>query len=128
MTQNKRDKAIPVTFSIYESQIQKIKHLVRKKFFKNEAQAIQGIINFYFEKSKYENIKNFMYFLGYPLIIMTFCLYIATVANSAGQVLRDKNLYLHELTLISTVSIVFGFAFLSLTMGAVYWNWVKRKK
>lgn len=109
------DRAIGVSVSLYQSQINMIRKFTKKSNrFKSEASVIQQAVDDFFNQGKKTLAKNFMLFMGYPLIIMTTMWYVATSTISVNNILMEQGYYLNELFIQSQIFLIIGFAWLGI--------------
>ena len=79
--------------------------------------------------TKFDKIKEFMLFLGYPVIIMSILLYITSSMNNIEIILAKNELFLAELSYLNNVVTILGFAMLSITFSLmVLWKTISNKR
>jgi len=122
------DPAIRVSISIKESKRNQILSHVKKHNYRSEAALWDEIINYFFNKDKKGVLKNFMVFMGYPLLIVGLMLYVSLTTQNANEILIKQGYYFNELYLANQVFYIIGFAFLGLTMPLTYLFFYKMKK
>jgi hypothetical protein len=119
------DRAISVTFSLYENQhINRIKNEVKKnKKFKTEASLIQHMVDSYFNRNK-KILRNYIFF---PVIITGLMLYVALATQNLNNILIGEGYYFNELYIQMNIFYVIGFACLGITIAGFTWVYSKLK-
>lgn len=123
-----RDRAVNVSVSLYLSQIEKIKkHVKHSKRFRREAEFFQFIVNDYFSRDTKKILKDFMAFIGYPIIIMTIMLYVSISTDNINKNLIGRGIYYNDLAMLANGFFIVGFAGLGLCIAGFYWFYTSVK-
>jgi hypothetical protein len=120
------NRAYGVTISLYNNQINQIRHHVKhSKKFKTEAAFFQSMVDEYFKKDKKKVIGTFLMYLGYPMVIMSLMLYVATSTDTINIKLMEKGFFFSDLTYLANTFFLIGFAFIGITLASFYVLWSK---
>ena len=115
------NKAIPITISLYQDQINEVKNYSRYKQYKYDAEAYQHIINNFFEKDEKQVKNDFVLFFIVPLI---FCVLTTIVNISTGKVfelLLEQGYYFNELFWLSSIFRILSFGSIGIFIACIYW-------
>lgn len=120
------DRTTNVSISLYKSQIHKVEQFLRHtKKYKSLASFFQFLVDDYFKTSNKGLLKDFMIYLGYPIILMTLMLYVAKSTDDVNQLLINKGFFYSDLTYLSNMFFIIGFLFLGITMTCAYFWYSK---
>ena len=122
-----QDRAIPITVSIYQSQIKKIRDYkeAHKNTFGSEASLIQHIINEFFKE---KNIKNDMVFhFLYPIILAALATFGTIMTTRLVRSVRSAGFVFQELNDLNTMFVIIGAMCIGLFIANMYWFHTKHK-
>jgi len=123
------DKTSSCNFSLYNSQIKQIEeYLNRTKKFRSVSSFFQHLVNNFFNKNKGSLVKNFMFYTGYPLIIVVIMLYVARSTQNIESALLVEGYFLSILHDQSMIFLVIGFLWLGITAATTYAFMLKLRK
>ena len=109
-----KDRAEDAHISLYVIRDKSyINQLIKNKRFKNPSDAIQFFIAYFKKHDGKMGVKDFMLYMGYPMIFTAFMLYIASTAQKVNETLLE-NLIISDLILYSQIYFVIGFAWLGI--------------
>lgn len=115
------DRALGVTISLYNSQINKIReHVKNSKKYKTEAAFFQHIVDDYFNREKKNIIKNFILYLIYPIVLSSLMLYVAITTDGINKLLAGQGYFVVELAYVANNFYLIGFGCLSLLFVSMY--------
>ena len=121
-----KDVSRSVNISLYESQINKVEQFLNhNKKFKSVSAFFQELIDDFFRTDNRSIFKDFMIYLGYPVVLMSLMLYVAAATDSVNKILINKGFFYSDLTNLSNMFYIIGFLFLGITIASVYFLWSK---
>lgn len=122
------DKTTGVSITLYKSQVEQVeKFLNNSKKYKSVASFFQHLVDNFFEKDKKARVKDFMLYMGYPMIFSAVMLYIAITSQKVNETLL-KNLIISDLILYSQIYLVIGFAWLGILIAGFVFLIYKPKR
>ena len=122
------DKAVALTVSVYQSQVDKVRTFVKHSTkFKTEASFFQYMIDDFFNKKT--GVKDFMLYLGYPMIFAGIMLYVAITTQNVNETLLRHDI-ISDLFIYNQIYFVIGFAFIGIIIAgfALIWSKIKEGK
>ena len=123
-----------ISATLFKSQITALEKILRhnKKRYGSASGLLRHAVDFFLNSrklTKFDKIKEFMLFLGYPVIIMSILLYITRSMNNIEIILSKNELFLAELSYLNNIITILGFATLSITFSLmVLWKTISNKR
>ena len=106
------DRAINVSVSLYQSQVDKVKAYVKNHKLKSEAALFQQILNDFFQKQRKQNTRDFFVYIGIPIMFFILSYYVFLNLQKLEDILFLKDLYFYELSIMKNI-------FFVITLGTV---------
>jgi len=122
-----KDRAEDAHLSLYTSDKLYVNELVKAKRFKNPSDCIQFLIRNFKKNDGKIGLKNFMLFVGYPMIFAVVMLYVAITTQRVNESLL-KHLIISELIIYNQIYFIIGFAFLGIIIAGFVFILSKRGK
>lgn len=122
------DKTVGISISLYKNQVSRVeKFLNQSKKFKSVASFFQYLVDDFFNKKT--GVKDFMLYLGYPMIFAGIMLYVAITTQNVNETLLRHNI-ISDLFIYNQIYFVIGFAFIGIIIAgfALIWSKIKEGK
>lgn len=121
------DRAIGVNISLLEKgHIRRVeKYLKQSKKFRSVSAFYQYLTDDFFKRKT--GAKDFMLFMGYPMIFAGIMLYVAITTQNVNEVLLQHNI-ISDLFLYNQIYFVIGFAFIGIIVAGFVFIWSKAKE
>ena len=101
------------------------KFLKQSKKFRSVSAFYQYLTEEFFNKKT--GAKDFMLFMGYPMIFAGIMLYVAITTQNVNEVLLQHNI-VSDLFLYNQIYFVIGFAFIGIIIAGFVFIWSKAKE
>lgn len=122
------DKVVGTNIGLRQSQIKQIEeYLNNTKKYKSVASFFQHLVDNFFKQDKKTMAKDFMLYLGYPMIFTAVMLYVAATAQKVNETLL-KNMILSDMIIYGQVYFVIGFAWLGILIAGFVFLMYKPKR